>query len=161
VNQLRTHVRWGLPALLLLAFALGCDGGGSKREAQYERLVGTWTLIDLQQGGFPWEEDELKAQLTFRDGEAGRTYRLRHVAAPGDTTTVEGSVDLLSNNALSMSEGFSRPLVWTFTFDEPLVFNDSVRFTLQSRWGGAPQAFLSALGLSGTRQPLEMDLEFQ
>jgi hypothetical protein len=159
---LRTHVRWGLPALLLLAFALvGCDAGGSKREAQYERLVGTWTLIDLQQGGFSWEEDELSAQLTFRDGEAGRTYRLRRVSATGDTTTVEGGLDLLGSNTLSLSGGFSRPLVWTFTFEEPDVFNDSVRFTLQSRWEGAPQAFLSALGLSGTRQPLEMDLEFQ
>ena len=153
------HRKGLLLLVALLVFAAGCDSGGSKRSAQYQRLVGTWEVQVLRQGRITLSRD-VSATLSFRDGDR-RTYRLRRVAAPGDTTTVSGGVELLSENTLSLSEGFSRPLVWTFTFDEPDQLNDSVRFRLASRWEGSAQAFLSAMGRSGTNQPVEIDLEFR
>jgi hypothetical protein len=103
---------------------------------------------------------DVSLELTFRGGDR-RTYRLRHAPEQGDTTTVSGRVELLGENTLSMSEGFSRPLVWTFTFDEPDDLPDSVQFRLASRWTGSTQEFLSVIGRSGTSQPIEMDLELR
>lgn len=150
---------WGLLAAVLLVFA-GCDSSGSKREAQYQRLVGAWEVRTLRQGRVVLSRD-LNLQLTFQEGTEGRSYRLRHVAASGDTTTVAGPVSLLGPNTLSMSGGFSRPLVWAFTFEKPDELNDTVQFSLQSRWEGSAQEFLSVIDRSGTRQRIELDLEFR
>jgi len=149
----------GFLLVVLLAVGIGCDSGGSKRAAQYQRLVGTWEVQVLRQGRITLSRD-VSATLSFRDGDR-RSYRLRHVAASGDTNTVSGRAEVLGENTLSMSEGFSRPLVWSFTFEEPDELNDSVQFRLASRWDGSAQAFLAALGRSGTNQPVEMDLEFR
>jgi hypothetical protein len=159
VTRLGARHGWGG---LLAAFFLvlgGCDGSGSKRDAQYQRLVGTWEARTLRQGRIV--SRDLRVRLTFRERLAGRSYRLRHVPASGDTTTTEGPVELLGPNTLSMSGGFSRPLVWTFTFDEPDELNDTVRLSLESRAQGSTQAFLAAIGRTGTRQRIELDLEFQ
>ena len=152
------HWGWGLLAAVLLVLA-GCDSSGAKRDAQYQRLVGTWEVRTLRQGRIV--SRDLRVRLTFRERSEGRSYRLRHVPSSGDTTTVAGPVDLLGTNTLSMSDGFSRPLVWTFTFDEPDELNDTVRFLLEPRGAGSAQAFLAAIGRTGTRQRIELDLEFQ
>ncbi|MFB6249368.1 MAG: hypothetical protein ABEL97_12440 [Salinibacter sp.] len=159
MTRLGAQRGWGPLAAVLLVLA-GCDGGGAKRDAQYQRLVGTWEVRTLRQGRIAVTRD-LQVRLTFREGTNGRSYRLRHVPGSGDTTTVQGSVDLLGPNTLSMSGGFPRPLVWSFTFDEPDELNDTVRFSLQSRWRGSAQAFLSAIGRSGTRQGIELDLRLR
>jgi len=156
VTVLTAHWRGLLLGLLLVA-GVGCDSGGSRQEAQYQRLVGTWEVLDLRQGRFVLC-GECAVELTFREGER-RAYRLRHAPAEGDTSTVSGRVEVLGENTLSLSEGFSRPLVWTFTFNEPDELNDSVRLQLASRWEGSAQAFLSVIGRSGTSQPVEIDLE--
>jgi len=150
----------GWAALLAAVVTVtGCDSGGSKRSAQYEQLIGTWEVQVLRQGRITLSRDA-SVDLTFRNGEQ-RSYRLRHVSDSGDTSTVAGRAELLSENTLSLSEGFSRPMVWTFTFDEPDELSDSVRLALTSRWEGSAQAFLSAIGRSGTSQPIEMDLELR
>jgi hypothetical protein len=146
-------------AAVLLVLA-GCDGGGAKRDAQYQRLVGTWEARTLRQGRVVVSRD-LDMQLTFQEGPDGRSYRLRHVSASGDTTTVAGPASLLGPNTFSMSGGFSRPLVWAFTFEKPDELTDTVRFSLESRWAGSAQEFLSVLGRSGTRQRIELDLELR
>jgi len=156
----RLNVHWtGLLLVALLVFWGGCDGGGSKREAQYKRLVGTWEVQVLRQGRIALARNP-PVELTFQNGDR-RSYRLRYQPARGDTSTISGGVELLSQNTLSLSRGFSRPLVWSFTFDEPDELNDSVQFRLASRWEGGAQEFLAAIGRSGTSQPIEMDLELR
>jgi len=156
----RLNIYWaGLLLLVLLVFWPGCDGGGSKREAQYKRLVGTWEVQVLRQGRITLSRDA-SVKLTFRGGER-RSYRLRYEPARGDTNTVSGNAELLGENTLRFSQGFSRPLVWTFSFAEPDELNDSVQFRLASRWDGSAQEFLASIGRSGTNQPVEMDLELR
>jgi hypothetical protein len=70
----------------------------------------------------------------------------------------EGAVNIPNANVLSMTEGFSRPLLWTFDFAEPNDLTTSVRFSLQSTWEGSSQAFLNAIGQSGSARSIEMDL---
>ena len=144
---------------LLFVVGVGCDrGGSSKRDAQYERLQGTWEVLDVRQGRISYGEQD--GELTFRDENGNRTYRLRYIDS-GDTTTVEGPAEMVAGNTIRFAGGFSYPLIWTFTFDEPDDLSDTVQFTLESSRDGRAQEVMSVFGINGTSQRVEMDLEYQ
>lgn len=149
---------WTGPVVVLVLGALfvagACDGGGSKQVSQYERLVGTWRVEDLTLDGSPVQVHR-DVRLTF-DADDGRAYRL--VSAGEDTTVVEGPVELLESNVLSMADGFSRPVVWWYTFEEPDALSHSVRFELQHTGEGSDQEVLDVIGVGGAADRLEIDL---
>lgn len=144
----------GVLVLGVLLVVGACDGGGSKQVAQYERLVGTWRVEDLMLDGSPVRVHR-DVQLTF-DADDGRAYRL--VSVGEDTTVVQGPVELLESNVLSMTDGFSRPVVWCYTFEEPDEFRHTVRFELQYTGDGSDQEVLDVLGVSGGADRLQIDL---
>jgi hypothetical protein len=136
----------------------GCDSSASKRTSQYSSLVGTWRIlrVDTNIGRYPLQDT---VQVEFLPGEdRGRYYRLLR-PSQRNPVVAEGGVDMPEAGVLSMTEGFPGPLLWTFDFDRPNDLTTSVRFFLQSRWDGSSQAFLNAIGRSGSARVIEMDLE--
>jgi hypothetical protein len=112
--------------------------------------------VDTNIGQFSLQ-DTVQVEF-FPSGDRGRYYRLRRPSQP-NSVVAEGAVDVPEANVLRMTEGFSAPLLWTFDFDQPNELTTSVRFYLQSRGDGSSQAFLNAIGRSGSARVLEMDLE--
>jgi hypothetical protein len=135
----------------------GCDEAGSKRASLYESLTGTWTIERLEGGGFNYtnrlnERHPRGVEITFRDQEEGRTYRI--VSPPsGDSLTVlaEGTVVLPGDDELRMASGFDRRVAWRYGFPTRSRANFEVQF--------GSQVFLRALFSDGSRTPnLEMTL---
>jgi len=111
-----------LRASVLLLTCLGlwaCDGTGSERASQYQRLVGTWTLTRLQVDGFDVTTSlngrYAAVTVEFRtDDTRGRTYRLRGTAPDGSDLEASGPVQVVGANALTLDGGFAQRVFWTF-----------------------------------------------
>lgn len=142
-----------LPLLLGALFASGCDGGGSKRASRAQQLSGTWDIQCVYAGAGCKDPD---AQISFSDGER-KTFRL--IRDRASEPELEGTAELLSSNALGMTApSLPGPLVWRLDFEKPDPLPDSVRLTLEPARDDAVQAFLDALGVSGTTGRIELDL---
>lgn len=154
-------LRWFLRSALALTLAGGlawqvggCDAGASKRASQYSSLVGTWRIQRVNVIGSLRDT----VLIEFRTEEdSGRYYRLLR-PSQRNSVAAEGAIDIPNSGVLSMREGFSRPLLWTFDFEQPNELSTSVRFFLQSNWDGSSRAFLDAIGHSGSARSIEMDL---
>jgi hypothetical protein len=140
---------------LAICFASGCDGGGAKRTALYQQLVGTWEIQRMQLDGTTISFSDETVRLEFLSQDEGRSYRLTR-AARGDTSTVTGAVGIPESNVLRMTGDFS--LVWRFDFEEPDDLSDSVRFRLARASEGSSESFLDAIGLNGRARSIVMDL---
>ena len=140
---------------LATVFAGGCDSGGSKRDALYNKLVGTWEIrrVQLDRSTVSFSDETLQLEFLTRDD--GRSYRLTRTV-PGDTSTVTGAISVPESNVLSMTGEFA--LVWRFDFNEPDDLDDSVRFRLAQASDENVEAFLNAIGLSGSAEVVTMDL---
>ena len=148
----------GLIVLLLvgvLASAGGCDSSGSKRDSLYQQLSGAWRVQEVRLRTSRINiEDTVLVEFGQRDNQ--RLYRI--IRPPMDTTR-RGWVNVPRSNLLSMTTGFQRPLLWSFSFDEPDPTSTSARLRLESNWEGSSQAFLSAVGIGGGARLLAIDLE--
>jgi hypothetical protein len=157
------------PALLVLVIggvlAIGCDTG-SKRESNYQRLVGPWTPERLQVNGvdITGQLDERyggtdNIRIEFEGGdEMPRSYRLVGIR-PDDTLRVSGPVSIPQANILVMQGGLELPVTWTFTFVED--FSNSVKLRLPNRQTAGSRAFLDAIlpgGGWGDSQDVQFDL---
>jgi hypothetical protein len=152
------ELRSGGLIVLLLAGALaagGCDSSGSKRDSLYQQLSGTWRVqeVRLRTSRINIEDPAL---VEFGQQDEQRSYHI--IRSPMDTTR-RGRVSVPRSNLLSMTTGFRRPLLWSFTFDEPDPTSTSVRLRLESNWEGSSQAFLNAVGIGGGARILAIDLE--
>ncbi len=151
--------RFRVPAFvgvaLAICFASGCDGGGAKRTALYQQLIGTWEIQRLKLDGTTISLSDETVRLEFLSQDGGRSYRLTRIAQ-GDTSTVTGAVGIPESNVLSMTGSFS--LVWRFDFEEPDDLSDSVQFRLARASEGSSESFLNAIGLSGRARTIVMDL---
>ena len=159
MTPIRPTGRWAL--LLLLGAGLGllpgCDSGSSKRASQSERLSGAWdvqciAIDDLGCRG-------VDARLEVEGGGDVKSFRLLR-QRPGDTTTAQGTIEVVGSNTLRMTGSFfPGTLVWDFTFDEPDPLSGSVRFRLlRSPEEESIRAFLAFLGLGEARQSVRIDL---
>jgi len=155
--MLRRHFPPALVFLLAVGLATqvsGCDSGGSKRASQYSSLVGTWRIQRVDVTGIL--RDTVRLEF-LPEGDSGRAYRLLRPVRE-DPVVGRGRVDIPTVGVLRMTDGFARPLLWTFDFDRPNGSRTSVRFVLQERWNGDAQAFLNRIGLPGNARGIEMDL---
>jgi hypothetical protein len=137
----------GAFGVLLFAGSLvlaGCDGAGSKQASLYERLAQKWTVERVEEALIPPNRLD-SVQVTFRQDEDGREYRISRQYAPDSTETlVEGAVVLGRNNELRMVSGFERVVSWDFEFQ-----GTQAVFDVQS----GSLAFLNALTSGGARSP--------
>jgi hypothetical protein len=143
---------------IVLFLAGGCDGGGSKRDSQYQQLVGTWRIQRLDLGRGPINVQDT-VFVEFLQADDARSYRI--IRAASRDTTRTGRVYVPRSNALRMIGGFDGALLWHFDFEEPEDVSTSVRFQLQSASEESVQAFLGAIGVGGSTQALVVDLDFE
>ncbi len=98
-------------------------------------------------------------RLEIEEGTGRKSYRLARVSR-GDTTIVEGELEVVAINTLRMTGGFTPyPLVWTFDFDQPDPLAGSVRWTFRREGPESMRALLDVLGIGGTANRVEMALE--
>lgn len=134
-----------------------CDGGGTKQASQARQLSGEWQdADDVIVDNSAYSRDVL---FDIEEGTGQKSYRLTRVSR-GDTSTVEGRLEVVASNTLRMTGEFTpSPLIWTFDFDEPDPLAGSVRLTLRSARDESVEAFLGVLGISRGADRVEMDLE--
>jgi hypothetical protein len=125
----------------------GCDGGGSKQDSLYQRLVneGPW-IIERFEGEFiaPNRHDQRYSELRvdFRQRNGGHGYQIiGRFSADSSRVLAEGIVRLRGDNVLRMRTGFDRPVTWNYGFEVS-------RAKLSLRFGY--QEFLRTLFPGGT-----------
>lgn len=138
----------GLVLLIVAAMGIaGCDGAGSKRESQAQRLSGRWTLcVDVGSGSCETLDN---VTLHVSEGEGVKDYTLTRMQG-GNEKTGRGEIEVVQPNALRMTGGFFFvDLAWTLNFEKPSEISGSARLALvQGREEGVRQ-FLDFLGVSG------------
>lgn len=100
----------------------GCDGGASKRDSYYQRLVGTWTVERLYVRGREQtrllNERYSALRIEFQSGREGRAYEI--LGTREDTAQLaQGRIELLSAEVLRMLPGgeLERAVTWEFEFE--------------------------------------------
>ena len=146
-----------LLAILVPLMLAGCDGAGSKRASQAQRLSGEWELcVDAGSGSCDVLEN---VTLHVSDGEEEKDYTLTRTQG-GNEMAGRGEVDVIEPGVLRMTgEFFSGDLIWTLDFDKPSEISGSARLILVQGRDEGVREFLNFLGVTAwTGGRIRMDL---
>jgi len=111
-------VAWTILCFGVCGLLSGCDGGGSKQASNFQRLVGTWRVQELDVNGISGQLDgrDDTLTITFRSLNDG-DRRFRVAWLNGSSPEVQGSIRVLTPNSMAMtSSRFSRSVLWRFDF---------------------------------------------